>query len=127
MPKTVFISFALEDKHLRDKFIEEAKENNCPVEFIDLVLKDMYNPAWQIMTTRKVMNSAGTIILVTKNTKASETQKYEIKVTKDERAHRIGVWGGVDDKEHPLPPELNKVEIIEWDWEQIREWIEHLN
>lgn len=124
--KRVFISFAMEDKSLRDFLVGQARNENSPFEFVDMSVKKPWNTAWKTNCRTKIKGCDGVLAIVTKNTKKADGQLWEIKCAKEERISLRGVWGYKDDKPASLPKELDGVRVVNWKWDNIANWIESL-
>lgn len=82
--KTVFVAFAIEDEHQRDLLKGQSLHPRQPFEFIDMSVKEPYDTAWKDRVRTRIKRSDGVIALVSKNSAASEGQKWEIACAKEE-------------------------------------------
>jgi len=126
MAKRVFISFAIEDKTLRDFLVGQAKNNKSPFEFVDMSVKEPWDSAWKTKCRTKIKGCDGMLIIVTKNTKNADGQLWEVACAKDESIARRGVWGYTDNRPKTLPKELDGVRVVNWTWDNIKNWINTL-
>ena len=55
--KRVFISFAIEDKSLRDFLVGQAKNENSPFEFVDMSVKKPWDSAWKKNCRKRIMGN----------------------------------------------------------------------
>lgn len=124
--KRVFISFAIEDKTLRDFLVGQARNEKSPFEFVDMSVKQPWDSQWKTNCRTKIKGCDGVLIIVTKNTKNATGQLWEINCAKDEGISRRGIWGHSDDKPSSLPSELNNVQVVNWTWSNIANWINSL-
>ena len=124
--KRVFISFAIEDKTLRDFLVGQARNEKSPFEFVDMSVKQPWDSQWKTNCRTKIKGCDGVLIIVTKNTKNATGQLWEINCAKDEGRSRRGIWGHSDDKPSSLPSELNNVQVVNWTWSNIANWINSL-
>ena len=124
--KRVFISFAIEDQNLRDLLVGQAKNKNSPFEFVDMSVKEPWDSAWKTNCRTRIKGCGGVLIIVTSNTKKADGQLWEIKCAKEEAIPRRGIWGHDDNRPTTLPEELNGVQIVNWTWENIANWIDSL-
>lgn len=122
----IFISFAIEDKTLRDFLVGQARNEKSPFEFVDMSVKKPWDSAWKTNCRTKIKGCDGMLIIVTKNTKNADGQLWEIKCAKEEGIPRRGIWGHSDDKPATLPSELNGVKIVNWTWANIKNWLDTL-
>ena len=126
MAKRVFISFAIEDKTLRDFLVGQAKNERSPFEFVDMSVKEPWDSAWKTRCRTKIKGCDGVLIIVTKKTRSAVGQLWEIKCAKEEGIARRGIWGYSDDKPAYLPSELDGVRIMNWTWDNIKNWLDTL-
>ena len=52
MAKSIFISFAIEDKHLRDFLIGQKNNEKSDIEFKDMSVKQAWDSAWKTSSFR---------------------------------------------------------------------------
>jgi hypothetical protein len=126
MAKRIFISFAIEDKILRDFLVGQAKNEKSPFEFVDMSVKQPWDSAWKTKCRTKIKGCDGVLIIVSKNTKKAEGQLWEIKCAKEEKIHCRGLWGNKDDHPTSLTTELDGIRVVNWTWENISNWIDSL-
>jgi hypothetical protein len=120
----IFISFAIENKTLRDFLVGQAKNERSPFEFVDMSVKEPWESAWKTNCRTKIKSCDGMLIIVTKNTKNADGQLWEIKCAKEEGRPCRGIWGYNDDIPATLPAELNGVRIVYWTWDNINNWLD---
>ncbi|MBA7525069.1 hypothetical protein ES705_17216 [subsurface metagenome] len=126
MAERVFISFAVEDKVLRNMLVGQAKNEKSPFEFVDMSVKEPWDAAWKTKCRTKIKGCDGVLIIVTKKTRNANGQLWEIKCAKEERIPRRGIWGYSDDKPAYLPSELDGVRVMNWTWDNIKNWLNSL-
>ncbi len=126
MAERVFISFAVEDKVLRDMLVGQAKNEKSPFEFVDMSVKEPWDAAWKTKCRTRIKSCDGVLIIVTKKTRNADGQLWEIKCAKEERIPRRGIWGYSDDKPAYLPSELDGVRVMNWTWDNIKNWLDSL-
>lgn len=126
MAKRVFISFAIEDKTLRDFLVGQARNKKSPFEFIDMSVKQPWDSAWKTKCRRKIKGCDGMIVIVTKNTKKAEGQLWEVKCAKEEGIPCRSIWGSKDNRPSSLPKELDRVRVVNWTWDNIANWLDTL-
>ncbi|MBU9710881.1 hypothetical protein [Evansella tamaricis] len=124
--KRVFISFAMEDKELRDFLVGQARNANSPFEFVDMSVKKPWDSAWKTNCRTRIKGCDGVLAIVTKNSKKADGQLWEVKCAREEGIPIRGVWGYKDDKPASLPKELEGVRIVNWSWDNIANWIKTL-
>ena len=82
MKKRIFISFAMEDRNLRDFLVGQSKNDNSPFEFVDMSVKEPWDSEWKTKCITKIKGCDGVIAIVTRNTKNASGQLWEIKCAK---------------------------------------------
>lgn len=126
MAKRVFISFAIEDKNLRDLLVGQARNAKSPFEFVDMSVKQPWDSAWKTKCRTRIKGCDGVLIIVTKNTKNADGQLWEIKCAKEESIPCRGIWGSTDNRPNSLPSELEGIRVVNWTWDNISNWINSL-
>lgn len=126
MAKRIFISFAIEDKTLRDFLVGQAKNEKSPFEFVDMSVKKPWDSAWKTKCRTRIKGCDGVLIIVTENTKKADGQLWEVKCAKEEAISCKGIWGDSDNKPSNLPEELKGVKVVNWTWKNISNWIDSL-
>ncbi|WP_417507721.1 TIR domain-containing protein [Marinomonas gallaica] len=124
--KRIFISFAMEDKGLRDLLVGQAKNANSPFEFVDMSVKKPWESAWKTNCRTKIKGCHGVIVIVTKNTKNADGQLWEVKCAGEEGIPRRGVHGSTTNRPTSLPSELEGTRVVNWTWDNLKNWIETL-
>jgi len=122
----IFISFAIEDENLRDFLVGQARNEKSPFEFVDMSVKKPWDSSWKTNCRTKIKGCDGVLIIVTKNSKKADGQLWEIKCAKQESIPRKGIWGYKEDKPANLPSELDGVQIVNWTWTNIKNWLDTL-
>lgn len=124
--KRIFISFAKEDMTLRDFLVGQAKNEKSPFEFVDMSVKKPWDSAWKTNCRTKIKGCDGVIVIVTKNTKDADGQLWEVKCAKEEGIPRRGIYGSSTDRPKTLPKELEGTRVVNWTWDDIKNWIDTL-
>lgn len=124
--KRLFISFAIEDKSLRDFLVGQAKNENSNFEFVDMSVKKPWDSAWKTNCRTRIKGCDGVLAIVTKNTKTAEGQLWEITCSKEEGIPVRGIWGYTSDRPTSIPNELEGIKIVNWSWDNIANWIKAL-
>lgn len=125
MKERIFISFAVEDKTLRDFMVGQARNDNSPFEFVDMSVKAPWDSMWKTNCRRKIKGCDGVIAIITKNTKNADGQIWEIKCAYEEGIPVLGIWGHSD--EHcAIPSAISPIVVKNWTWGNIKSWLENL-
>lgn len=83
--KVVFIAFAIEDERQRDFLKGQSLHPRQPFEFIDMSVTKSYDKDWKEKVCTRIRRSDGVIVWVSKNSKHSSGQKWEIECAKEEK------------------------------------------
>ncbi len=122
--KVVFVAFAIEDERQRDFLKGQSLNTKCPIEFVDMSVKEPYDSDWKERVRTRIRRSDGVIALVSKNTLNSSGQKWEIDCTKEEKKKLLGLWAYKDDKTSPSA--LSGYAIVPWTWDGVCNFIDSL-
>jgi hypothetical protein len=117
--KRVFVSFAKKDEVYRDYFVEQAKDNRSPFEFIDMSVKKPWpESTWKDKCRKKIKTCDGIIILLSGKTWNSKGARWEVKCAKEENIPVIGMHISKNNQKS-IPSELNNSKIITWNWKEL--------
>lgn len=119
--KVVFIAFAIEDERQRDFLKGQSLSPRKPYEFIDISVKEPYDSNWKDKVRTRIKRSNGVIVLVSKNSKDSDGQKWEIQCAKEEGKPIRGIWAYSDDR-----TEIAGVATYVWSDKNISDFIDSL-
>ncbi len=119
--KRVFIAFAMEDVKQRDLLKGQSLNTKSPFEYIDMSVKEPYEDAWKEKVRTRIRGCDGCIALVSKNSKTSAGEKWEIKCAEEEGVKLRGVWAYTDDRTN-----LEGVNTVVWTWPNITNFINSL-
>lgn len=124
--KKVFISFAIEDKNLRDLLVGQSRNENTPFEFNDMSVKEPWNNAWKTQCRERIKACHGLLVLVSKNTYKADGVHWEIKCAKQEGLPIKAIYANKDSKGCALPDELKGRHIYKWSWPNINKFVDEL-
>lgn len=119
--KTIFIAFAIEDERQRDLLKGQSLNTKSPFEYIDMSVKEAYSSNWKEKVRTRIRRSDGIIVLVSKNSRISSGQKWEIECAKEERKPIIGIWVYTNDR-----TPIYGLNIKPWTWENIKSFIDQI-
>ncbi|MEW6643640.1 MAG: TIR domain-containing protein [Pseudomonadota bacterium] len=119
--KVVFVAFAIEDEKQRDLLKGQSLHPRAPYEFIDMSVKEAYDSGWKDKVRTRIRRSDGVIVLVSKNSKSSTGQKWEIACAKEEGKKIRGIWAYSDDR-----TEIQGVTTYTWSDANISNFIDAL-
>ena len=121
----IFTSFAIEDQHMRDLFVGQARNEKVPYEFIDMSVKEPWSDSWKTRCRTRIKSCNGVIALITKNLKSADGARWEINCAKEESKPLLGVYmSGCTLCDSPT--ELDGVMKIDWTWDGIRSFVDGL-
>lgn len=123
--KRIFISFAIEDKTLRDFLVGQGKNSATPFSFVDMSVKKPWDNQWKTNCRTKIRGCDGVVGIVTKNTRNAEGQIWELGCAYDEDVPVLLIYGSSDPQLRPkLVPEVIKGRrILNWTWVNIENFI----
>lgn len=124
--KRIFISFAIEDKNLRDLLKGQSRNENSSFEFIDMSVKQPWDSEWKTNCRRRIKGCDGVISIITINTKNASGQIWEMKCAKEEGIPIIGIYGNYNHSGVAVPKECGYVKLINWTWPNISNWIKNI-
>lgn len=119
--KVVFIAFAIEDERQRDFLKGQSLSPRKPYEFVDMSVKKAYDSDWKDKVRTRIKRSDGVIVLVSKNSKDSDGQKWEIQCAKEEKKPIRGIWAYTDDR-----TDIAGVSTYVWSDKNISDFIDSL-
>ncbi len=119
--KVIFIAFAMEDESQRNLLKGQSLNTESPFEYIDMSVKDAYDSEWKERVRTRIRRSDGVIALVSKNSKSSSGQKWEISCAKEESKKIRGIRAYADDK-----TDLPGITTVAWTWDTIKNFIDSL-
>ena len=113
-----------EDERQRDFLKGQSLNTKCPIEFVDMSVKEPYDSDWKERVRTRIRRSDGVIALVSKNSLNSSGEKWEISCAKEEKKNLIGLWAYKDDRTILL--DLSGHIIIPWSWEGVVNFLDSL-
>lgn len=80
----IFVSFAIEDKTLRDLFVGQERNTDNDINFTDFSVKKPWDSQWKTNCRARIKGCAGVVGIITKNTPAADGALWELKCAYDE-------------------------------------------
>ncbi|MFV1607226.1 hypothetical protein VWY06_02405 [Phaeobacter sp. JH20_10] len=80
----VFISFAMEDKSLRDFLVGQKRNARTSIDFTDYSVKEPWSSSWKTNCRQRIKTCRGMIGIITPNTPKADGQLWELKCAIDE-------------------------------------------
>lgn len=124
--KKIFVSYAIEEKHLLTSFIKESKKEAIPYELIYLSEKDPVSTDWRALCRNEIHKCDAVVFLISPYLKLSEGAFWEMKYSKDEGKPMLSVFvgdGGIRDK----PIDLTGVTAMVMSWQRLNDFVMKLN
>ena len=122
---TVFVSFALKDIKHRDRLLEQLKTEQTTFSFVDMPVKQSWEPAWKKDCRAVVEGCDGVIVLVTHHLLRADGQQWEIKCAYDSRLPVLLLQGDAEKLPGKLP-EVGEREVEDWEWDTISSFLKRL-
>ena len=112
--KKVFISFAVEDKKVRDFLVGQSRNRKTPFEFTDRSVKTPYKNAWKTQCRERIKDCHGVIVLVSENIYEADGVHWEVKCAKEEGLPIRAIYAYKDAKGCRVPDVLKGRHIYKW-------------
>ena len=122
----VFISFALRDIKLRDQLLEQLNKEQTAFSFVDMAVKQSWEPAWKEECRTKVTDCDGVIALITKNVVRADGQLWEIRCAYESKMPVLLLQGDAEKLPSKLPDPVGEREIDAWTWPTISTFLNRL-
>ena len=122
----IFISFALRDASLRDLLVEQVNNEKTPYSFVDIPVKQSWEPAWKEDCRSKVKECDGVIALITNNIVRADGQQWELHCAYEIRVPVLLLYGDSEKLPKKLPPPIDDEDILEWTLSNIKTFLGRL-
>lgn len=122
----VFISFALRDIKAHDQLLEQLNKEQTTFSFVEMPIKQSWEPAWKEECREKVTGCDGVIALVTKNILRADGQLWELRCAYDARMPVLLIHGDDDKLPAKLPDPVAQRDIDAWTWPTISAFLNRL-
>jgi hypothetical protein len=122
----VFISFALRDIKAHDQLLEQLNKEQTTFSFVEMPIKQSWEPAWKEECREKVTGCDGVIALVTKNIVRADGQLWELRCAYDARMPVLLIHGDDDKLPSKLPDPVGQRDIDAWTWPTISAFLNRL-
>ena len=119
--KRVFVAFAIEDERQRDLLKGQSLHPKSTFEYIDLSVKEAYVTGWKDKVRTRIKGCDGVIALVSKNSAASEGEKWEIECAKEENKPIVGIRAYSGDNST-----ISGITVKDWTKENLTDFIDSL-
>ena len=122
----IFTSFAVEDKHLRNFLVRQARDERSPFEFVDMSVKEPWESAWKTKCRTKIRGCDGVIGIITKNTSQADGQLWELKCAYDENIPVCLIFGSSSERPTRVPALIGNRRIYNWTWDNLERFLERV-
>ena len=114
--KRIFISFAIEDKILRDFLVGQKINDNINISFVDYSVKQPWDSQWKTNCRSRIKGCSGVIGIITMNTPNADGQLWELKCGYDESVPTLLIHGYSDAPKRLVrqPAEISGKAIQDW-------------
>ena len=120
--KVIFVAFPIEDQSIRDMLKGQSLNTKCPIEFIDMSVKEPYSQdEWKDRVRTRIKRSDGVLAIISRDSLTSVGQKWELQCAREEGKPVRGIWGYRDDRTN-----VAGVNTMVWTWDKLAEWIDSL-
>lgn len=120
--KVVFVAFPIEDQVIRDMLKGQSLNTKCPIEFVDMSVKEPYSQdEWKERVRTRIKRSDGVLAIISKDSLTSTGQKWELQCAREEGKPVRGIWGYKDDR-----TDVPGVKTMVWTWPNVTDWIDSL-
>lgn len=125
----VFISFAMEDKSLRDFLVGQKKNARTAIEFTDYSVKTAWASSWKTQCRARINSCRGMIGIITPNTPKADGQIWELKCAIDQGMPLMLIHGySSPEKKLLFPPSIiSERRINIWTEDNIVKFLNTLN
>ncbi len=126
MANKVFISFAIEDRNLRDFLVGQKNNKKSDINFTDMSVKQPWDSSWKTKCRERIKGCDGMIGIITKNTRSADGQLWELKCAYEEGIPVLLIYGSTDDRPKTFPSIISGKMVYNWTWDRIANFCENL-
>lgn len=112
----IFISFAMEDRGLRDLLVGQKINPRSGIDFTDYSVKEPWSNNWKTNCRDRIRQCSGMIGVVSRNSVRADGQLWEIKCAMEQRMPLLLIHGysAPERKLYALPGELSGIPVYDW-------------
>lgn len=124
----VFISFAIEDKILRDFLVGQKKNSRNDINFTDYSVKTPWDSSWKTQCKQRINSCTGMIGIITPNTHAADGQLWELSCAITTKLPILLIHGYSDpnNRAKRLPSEVSGQTIFPWSEDKVVSFLNSL-
>lgn len=125
----VFISFAMEDKYLRDFLVGQKKSSRRSFDFTDYSVKQPWSSSWKTNCRVRIKTCRGMIGIITPNTPQADGQIWELKCAIEERIPLMLIHGhkAAERKIRTIPSVISGKTINIWTEQNIENFLSRIS
>lgn len=124
--KKLFISFAIEDVHLRNLLVGQSQNDSTPFKFIDMSVKTPWDKNWKDKCRERIKGCHGVLVLISKNTYEADGVHWEIQCAQEEGLKIMVMKTNGAEKLKSVPKILKNHKINKWSWPNIETFVQSL-
>lgn len=111
-----FISFAVEDRVLRDFLVGQNRNVRSTIDFTDYSVKKPWLSSWKTNCRQRIRSCAGMIGIITKNTPKADGQLWELKCATEEDVPLMLIHGynAQEKRLSTLPSTIRGRRVYNW-------------
>lgn len=112
----IFVSFAIEDRGLRDLLVGQKVNPRSEINFIDYSVKEPWSNSWKTNCRERINQCSGLIGIVSRNSARADGQLWEIKCAIELRVPLLLIHGysAPERKISSLPGVLSGLPVYDW-------------
>lgn len=124
----IFISFAIENKVLRDFLVGQKRNDNIDIDFTDYSVKEPWSNSWKTNCRTRIKGCHGVIGIITLDTPKADGQLWELKCAYEEKIPTLLIHGYSDSSKRltAKPAEISGKSIQTWSVENISAFLKGL-
>lgn len=124
----VFISFAMEDKSLRDFLVGQKRNARTSIDFTDYSVKEPWSSSWKTNCRQRIKTCRGMIGIITPNTPKADGQLWELKCAIDEGVPLMLIHGynAPERKLSTLPTVISGRQVNLWTEDNVVNFLNRL-
>lgn len=124
----IFISFAIEDRVLRDFLVGQKLNSRSSISFTDYSVKDPWSSAWKTNCRDRINRCSGMIGIITRNTPDATGQLWELECAIKMRTPLLLIHGHKESSERlkRLPSVISGRTVQPWTESNLVRFLDNL-
>lgn len=116
--KQFFLTYAKNDRDIRDRFVGEAVERMLPMRFTEMTVKKPWDDQWKTQCRYRIRGSSGLIVLISPHLESDTGALWEVRCAEETGTPILGVYAAGASIIH-CPDVLLGKNKASWDWDEI--------